>query len=47
MAAGVAVLEAEVLVSTWSAWSTLALAGKAGHPFLYVRTLGENAREYG
>ena len=43
MAAGVAVSEAEVLVSAWSTWPAPEQAGKEGHPALSVRMKGENS----
>ena len=47
MAAGVLVSEAAVLVSSWAAWVAPELAGKAVHPVLHVRNLGENNGAYG
>ena len=42
MAAGVARLGAEVLVSAGDAWEVSAHADKASHSATLVRTLGEN-----
>ena len=47
MDADVAVSEAVVLVSAWSAWASPALAGKLGRPDLYMRILDDNSRALG
>ena len=41
MSAGVAVLEAAVLVSVWDAWAAPAISSEASHPTLSVGILGE------
>ena len=47
MAAGVAVSEAAVLVSSWAAWVAPELSGKAVQPVPHVRNLGDNTGAYG
>ena len=44
MAAGVAVLEAAVLVRPWAVWAAPVQSSKASHPYPLVSMGGANAR---